>query len=152
MTKSYFKEPNGIFKTLAGFSMGDIAASRGSEVILRGPELEIFRKLKQKNLLKNIVIYLRFKNDIFVIVNGSNEEMTKSLEIIATGYPDDIQLNSEVNIIQGEFLNLRIYNVNGESKLFTTILRKQNCKYNIIRPNSNKNPLFKTFAAQTYLF
>ena len=112
--------------------MGDIAASRGSEVILRGAELEIFRKLKQKNLLKNIVIYLRFKNDIFVIVNGSNEEMTKSLEIIATGYPDDIQLNSEVNIIQGEFLNLRIYNVNGESKLFTTILRKQNCKYNII--------------------
>ena len=103
MTKSYFKEPNGIFKTLAGFSMGDIAASRGSEVILRGAELEIFRKLKQKNLLKNVVIYLRFKDDIFVIVNGSNEEMTNSLEIIATGYPDDIQLNAKVNIINGKF-------------------------------------------------
>ena len=30
MTKSYFKEPNGIYNTLAGFSMGDIAASRGN--------------------------------------------------------------------------------------------------------------------------
>ena len=83
--------------------MGDIAASRGSKEILRGAELEIFRNLKQKNLLKNVVIYLRFKDDIFVIVNGSNEEMTNSLEIIATGYPDDIQLNAKVNIINGKF-------------------------------------------------
>ena len=105
--------------------MGDIAASRGSEIILRGAELDIFRKLKQKNLLKDVVIYLRFKDIIFVIINDSNEEMTEGIKIIATGYPEDIQLNSEVNIIHGKFLNLCIYNVNGDSKLFTTILQKK---------------------------
>ena len=81
-----------------------------------------------------------------MIINGSNAEMMEGIKIIATGYPEDIQLNSEVNIIHGKFLNLRIYNVNGDPKLFTTILRKQNCKYIIIPPTS----VFKNCAAQTY--
>ena len=41
MTKSYSKEPTGIYKILAGFSMGDITVSGGSE-ILRGAKLDIF--------------------------------------------------------------------------------------------------------------
>ena len=32
------------------FSMGDIAASRGSEVILRAAEIYIYEKLQDKNL------------------------------------------------------------------------------------------------------
>ena len=35
MNHSYFKEPEGMFKTLKGFSMGDCSAARGSEIILR---------------------------------------------------------------------------------------------------------------------
>ena len=65
--------------------MGDIATSRGSEIILRWAELDIFKKLKKKKIFD---IYLIFKDikDIFVIVNGSNEDMTESLKIIATGW------------------------------------------------------------------
>ena len=42
MNHSYFKEPSGIFKTLNGFSMGDCSSTRGSEIILRISELNIF--------------------------------------------------------------------------------------------------------------
>ena len=49
MSHSYFKEPGGIFKTLNGFSMGDNSAARGSEIILRIYELEIYSKLYKKS-------------------------------------------------------------------------------------------------------
>ena len=94
-------------------------------------------------------IYLRFKDDIFVIVDGTNAEISDALEIIATGYPQELQLNSEANVIHGKFLNLRLYNVNNK-KLFTTILRKRNHKYDIIPPKSNTNPIYKTCAPNTY--
>ena len=41
MNHSYFKEPTGIY-TLEEFSMGDNSAARGSELILRIYELQIF--------------------------------------------------------------------------------------------------------------
>ena len=50
MSHSYFKEPKGIFKTLKGFSMGDCAAARGSEIILRIYELTMYNKLSRRNL------------------------------------------------------------------------------------------------------
>ena len=43
MEKSYFKKPSGIFRTTKGFSMGDLAVTRGSEIILRGAETKILR-------------------------------------------------------------------------------------------------------------
>ena len=94
-------------------------------------------------------IYLRFKDDIFVIVDGTNDEISNALEIIATGYPQELQLNSEANIVHGKFLNLKLYNMN-DKKLFTTILRKRNYKYDIIPPKSNTNPIYKTCAPNTY--
>ena len=48
MNHSYFKEPTGIFRTLEGFSMGDNSAARGSEIILRIHELDIFKKIYEK--------------------------------------------------------------------------------------------------------
>ena len=57
------------------------------------------------------MIYLRFKDDIFVVVNGNYNEMIHCIEIISTRYPTSIQLSSEVNVIHGMFLNLRLYNV-----------------------------------------
>ena len=57
MNHSYFKEPNGIYKTLKGFSMGDNSAARGSEIILRIFEFKIFKKLQEQKLHKNVNIY-----------------------------------------------------------------------------------------------
>ena len=54
MTHSYFKEPGGIFKTLEGFSMGDCSAARGSEIILRIYEIQMFARLAQEGLTKNV--------------------------------------------------------------------------------------------------
>ena len=36
MRHSYFHEPDGIFRTNSGFSMGDVAASRGLDVLHSG--------------------------------------------------------------------------------------------------------------------
>jgi hypothetical protein len=48
MEHSYFREPSGIFHTTRGYSMGEMSASRGSEVILRDSEL---RHLKPSTLV-----------------------------------------------------------------------------------------------------
>ena len=50
MSHSYFKEPGGIFKTLNGFPMSDNSAARGSEIILRIYELEIYSKIYKKKV------------------------------------------------------------------------------------------------------
>ena len=54
MNHSYFKEPEGMFQTLKGFSMGDCSAARGSELILRVAELDIFKTLSRQKLLMNV--------------------------------------------------------------------------------------------------
>ena len=150
MEHSYFREPHGIFKTLSGFSMGDVAASRGSEVILRGAELEIYELLHKEKLFDIVKRYLRFKDDISVHLAGDKDKMIRAMEIITCNYPKDIQLNVETNVIQGKFLNLRLYNVHGDTKAYTTILRKSNAKYDIIPPHSNTHSKYKSCAARTY--
>ena len=52
MRHSYFLEPSGTYRTLKGFSMGDCSAARGSEIILRVYEFEIWKKLFSSGLKK----------------------------------------------------------------------------------------------------
>ena len=150
MEHSYFKEPNGIFKTLSGFSTGDVAASRGSEVILHGAELEIYELLHKEKLFNIVKRYLRFKDNISVHLAGDKDKMIPAMEIIMCNYPKDIQQNVETNVIQGKFLNLRLYNVQGDTKAYTTILRKSNAKYDITPPHSNTHSKYNSCAARTY--
>ena len=85
MSHSYFKEPTGIFKTLKGFSMGDCAAARGSEIILRIYEVEMFLKLSRKNLLNKVYRFLRFRDDVSLHISGTNEEISQIIKIIGNG-------------------------------------------------------------------
>ena len=65
MEYSYFKETSGIFHTTYGFSMGDISASWGSEMILRDSKLGgTFESLHAKSLLLKVEDYVGFKDDI----------------------------------------------------------------------------------------
>ena len=77
MNHSYFKEPTGIFRTLEGFSMGDNSAARGSELILRIHELDIFKKIYEKKLQTSLARYLRFRDDVSVHVHGNEKLMFK---------------------------------------------------------------------------
>ena len=150
MSHSYFKEPTGIFQTLKGFSMGDCSAARGSEIILRIYEVEIFMKLSRKNLLNNIYRFLRFRDDVSLHIAGTNEEISQTIKIIGNGYPACIIFNMESRIIYGKFLNIRIYN-NPKTKIpLTTVLRKSQNKYNIIPPNSNTHKRYKRMAGLSY--
>ena len=150
MQHSYFHEPTGFFHTTSGFSMGDHSASRGSELILRTSELKTYRALQVHSLLSKTLHYFRFKDDIEAKPEGTREEVLKAIEIISTTYPADIQLNVEVGVLQGKFLNLRIYSPPIGDQPYTTILRKRNSKYDIIPPNSNTCPKYKTCAGVTY--
>ena len=151
MNHSYFKEPNGIHHTEKGFSMGDKSASRGSEVVLRTSELDTYRELKIQQLLQNAKLNFRFKDDVFTFPTGSIEQCLKVLEIVVTGYPSELQLNTKVNIVKGKFLNLRIYNVPGVELPYHTILRKRNSKYDIIPKSSNTASKYKKCAGRTYI-
>ena len=111
MTHSYFKEPIGLFKTLQGFSMGDCSAARGSEIILRIYETKMFSNLaRKKNLLKNVLRFLRFRDDVSIHITGSDLELFQAMQIIGSGYPPCIIFNVESKVIHGKFLNIRIYN------------------------------------------
>ena len=150
MNHSYFKEPTGIFKTLEGFSMGDNSAARGSELILRIHELDIFKKIYGKKLQKSVSRYLRFRDDVSVHVHGDEKLMFKIIKIIVTGYPAAIQFNVETRIIYGKFLNIKIINIPEEKYPFTTVLRKENSKYDVIPFNSNVSDKYKKMAGLCY--
>ena len=150
MNHSYFKEPNGIFKTLKGFSMRDNSAARGSEIILRIFELKIFKKLQEQKLHKNVNRYLRFCDDVSLHVTGNTETMLKIVKIITTGYTDAIQFNVETKIIYRKFLNIKIFNNPATTKPVTTVLRKSNSKYDVIPFNSNVSPKYKKMAGLCY--
>ncbi len=150
MDYSFFHEPSGIFKTLSGFSMGDIAAAKGSEIILRTYELDIYKKLKQQKVFNCVKKYLRFRDDVSSHFWGTKENMKKAINIIVDGYPKDIHFNVQVNLLQGKFLNIRCINNPKSESAITTILRKKNCKYNIIIPTSNVEDSYKKCAGSTY--
>ena len=150
MQHSYFREPTGIFRTDSGFSMGDHSASRGSEVALRTSELISNRLLLQQNILHKNNHRFRFKDDITAQPEGTEDEILSAIEIIATSYPKEIQLNVEINMFQTKFLNLRIYNRVSSDKPYYTILRKRNSKYDIIPSHSNTCEVYKSCAGRTY--
>ena len=150
MRHSYFHEPDGIFRTTSGFSMGDVAASRGSDVVLRGAELLFYAELHSQGLLPHVKVLTRFRDDIFLYVTGSHEKIKQVLKIVFTGYPLEVTLNVESNLIQGKFLNIRLYNDLVDRSPFTTILRKPHTKYDVIPPSSNTHGMYKKCAGRTY--
>ena len=143
MEHSYFYELAGIFLTTSGFSMGDISA-------LRDSELDTFPKLDSYSLLEKNEHYFRFKDDVNADPQGTRDEVLQSIKIISTSYHQELQLNVEINMVQGKFLNLRIYNQVDTDVLYTTILRKKNSKFNIIPPSSNTREQYKSCAGRTY--
>ena len=150
MEHSYFKEPHGKFHTMRGYSMGDMSASKGSEVILRDSELGTFTALKSRDLLDKVNDYFRFKDDIHAHPDGTFDQVLDAIHIIATTYPPEIQLNVEINIFQGKFLNLWLYNQKDTSTMYTTILRKKNSKYDVFPLDSNTCIPYKSCAGRTY--
>ena len=150
MRHSYFHEPDGIFRTKSGFSMGDVAASQGSDVVLRAAELLFYAELHSRGLLPHVKILTQFRDDIFLYVTGSQEKIKQVLKIVFTGYPLDISLNFKSNLIQGKFLNVCLYNDLVDHSPFTTILRKRHTKYDVIPPSSNTHGMYKKCAGRTY--
>ena len=110
MNHSYFKEPEGMFQTLKGFSIGDCSAARGSELILRIAELDIFKTLSRQKLLMNVNRYLRFRDDVSIHVVGNPDKICRTIHVICNGYLKDIVFNMETKIIQGKFLNIKVLN------------------------------------------
>jgi hypothetical protein len=150
MTRSYFKEPGGIFRTLMGFSMGDHAAAHGSEVILLSSEIDIYYVLVRVNVINVVKAHDRFRDDIKLHVSGRLDMVLSALKIIIDGYPKEITLNMKTGLITGNFLNIRIYSDPTRDAPYTTILRKQHSRYNIIPPDSNTVECFKKCAGTTY--
>ena len=150
MTRSYFKEPSGIYRTLLGFSMGDHAVARGSEVILFSCEIDTYFVLVNLRVISVVKEHDRFRDDIKIHVSGRLDMMLCALRSIIEGYPKEITLNVKTGIITGNFLNIRIYSDPTVEHPCTSILRKQHSRYNIIPPDSNTVDCFKKCAGQTY--
>ena len=81
---------------------------------------------------------------------SSHHQIRESIKIIINGYPSDLQFNVETNLLWGKFLNIRIFNNPTSPHPFTTVLRKENFKYDIIPFNSNVPQHFKLMAGRSY--
>ena len=68
----------------------------------------MFTNLARKNLLKNILTFLRFRDDVSIHITGTDLELFQSMQIIGSGYPPCIIFNIESKVIHGKFLNIRI--------------------------------------------
>ena len=64
--------------------MGDNSAARGSEIILRIYELQIFKLLHRKKLDKLINRYLRYRDDVSVHLEGNTDQMLEVIKIITS--------------------------------------------------------------------
>ena len=78
-----------------------------------------------------------------VHVVGEIDKMLEVIRMITNGYPKCIQFNVETKVIDGKFLNIKIFNVPGENTPTTTVLRKPNSKFDIIPFNSNVSLKYK---------
>ena len=110
MQRSYFLDPTWTYRTLQRISMGACSAARGSEIILRVHEFEIWRQLFSKKLRTNLYRFLRFRDDVSVHISGANDNIAYTLKIIIEGFPKAIQFNVKTKIYWGKLLNIRIFN------------------------------------------
>ena len=88
--------------------MGDCSTARVSEIILRIYEIKMFSNLARKKLIKNVLRFLRFRDDVSIHITGSDLELFQVMQIIGSGYPPCIIFNIESKVIHGKFLNIRI--------------------------------------------
>ena len=130
--------------------MGDCSAARGSEIILRVYELEIYNDLAKHKLLKYVSRYLRFRDDVSVHIHGDASTILNVMKIIVTGYPKEIQFNVESRLVFGKFLNISIFNYPVVNYPITSVLRKPNSKYDVIPFHSNVNNRYKRMAGLQY--
>ena len=108
MDHSYFKEPTGIFKTLNGFSLGDKSAARGSKIILRIADMDIFNSLSRHKILTPATRYLRFRDDVSLHLSGAPSDILSWIKIIFQGYPEALQFNMETRVLHRIFF-LHLY-------------------------------------------
>ena len=146
MEHSYFKEPSGIFHTTRGYSMGDMSASRGSEVILRDSELGTFKALHTRDLLDKVEDSSGLRT---TSMRTQTVRSSKSLKPSTLSLRPILRIS---NSFSREILNLRMYNQIHSDKMFTTILRKKNSKYDVIPPNSNTCKSYKSCAGRTFFY
>ena len=83
-------------------------------------------------------------------VIGNPEQIGETIEVICNGYPEELVFNMETKIIPGKFLNIKVLNFPTKINPYTTVLRKQNSKYNITLPNSNVAWNLKKLAGYGY--
>ena len=93
---------------------------------------------------------MRFRDEVSVYISGSNKSIWDALTILITGYPAAIQFNVETKLLWGKVLNIRIFNDPTSSTPYTTVLRKENFKYDVIPYNSNIPYHFKLLAGRSY--
>ena len=108
MTRSYFKEIGGIYRTLLGFWMGGHAVARGSEVILFSCEIDTYLILVNLRVISVVKEHDRFRDDIKIHVSGRLDLILCALCVIIEGYPKEIT-KCQTGLITGNFLNIRIY-------------------------------------------
>ena len=160
MTNNVFRQPCGHFKSggttkkqsANGFAIGDLSAAAGSNLTLLISEDKILEKLKIENLLKNIHIYLRYMDDLKILLKGEREDMFKALKIISTGYPQILKLKMKVSYFCNNFLDMKTHHLPPSGEIQISLLRKKNNSYDVTRKSSNTTEHIKKSAMYSYCY
>lgn len=150
MTFNIFMEPDGIYTTnpskALGFSIGCKFAADGSELVLLLYELILIRRLIKEGLLGFIPILIRFRDDLFIRVQGDITKSLRALRIIALGYPESLRMDFKASPIFGEFLDMSIRSYTNSKPFEICLLRKKLARHDINRPTSNTSSQIKRSA------
>ena len=163
MSFNYFIEPEGVFTTPTngsqGFAIGCKYAADGSEITMLFYEIEILDRLREKDLLKFVFFFYRYKDDLCIGLLWDKDQTINVLKIIAEGYPESLVLKFVASPFFFDFVDLRTYiyptgNLcNGINKnLRIKLLRKKLATYDINRPNSNTTEAIKLSTIYAYIY
>ena len=141
MTYNRFIEPKGIFSTDpsggGGFAIGCKFAADGSELVLLFYELMMIRKLLKEGLMDCLVLFLRFRDDLFFRLQGDLERSLRTLKIMAMSYPKDLTIELKISPFSCSFLDMTIKSHTPTKPFLITLLRKKEARYDIARPSSD---------------
>ena len=160
MKNNYFRQPDGHYKTgnkdakidRNGFAIGCLTAAEASNLTLLVHEIEILTKLRNENLLKVIAIYMRFMDDLKIVLKGEKADILKTLSIISKGYPPCLTMKIKVSFFINNFLDMKTYILPPSSRIKIMLLRKKNNVYDITRKYSNTTEQIKYSAMYAYAY
>lgn len=139
LRNNYFRESSNVYKQISGLAMGTSCAPLIANLFAGQMELNIGipNALEQRSKL---LLYNRYIDDILIIFQGSEEDLTRTLDHIKIG---ELEIKWDVSKVETTFLDLEIRagKVDNYSSSIYWKLHRKRLNRHLYIPYSSSHPL-----------